>query len=56
VDVLDYELGDDQEGLYVTFAGATASREWLTLLLQDLLVGRRFHIPEQFASYAKLLL
>ncbi len=56
IDVHRYEIGEEDGALHVTLAQASASRAWLTLLLQDFVLDRRFPIPEQYASVAKLLL
>ena len=35
---------------------ASASREWLTLLLEDVVLGKPFTIPEKYASITRMLL
>jgi hypothetical protein len=56
VDVQEYQLIQDSTGSYVAVTRVNASREWLTSLLQDFVVGRRLAIPRKYASYAKMLL
>ncbi len=52
----EYHLISHRDGISVSIAKARASREWLTLLVQDFLIGRAFPIPAEYASYAKLVL
>jgi hypothetical protein len=56
LEIQEYALTADAEGQYLVVKQAATSREWLTVLVQDLLVGRRLPIPEKYAAYAKLLL
>jgi hypothetical protein len=56
IDIQEYELVQEPAGSYVTVKRATASREWLTLLLRTFLLGRRLDVPEKYATYAKMLL
>jgi len=39
----------------VMIGDATASREWVTELLRQFVVGQRFVIPERAAAIVKLL-
>jgi hypothetical protein len=52
----EYRLTQDATGTALTVVQACASREWLSQLLRDFLVGRSFPVPEQYASYARMLL
>lgn len=52
----EYHLISRGEETSVSVARARASREWLTLLLQDFLLGRTFPIPAEYASYVKMVL
>jgi hypothetical protein len=51
-----YQVTQERGETAVVVAKATASREWITRLLQEFVVGKRFPIPQQYASYAKMLL
>lgn len=51
-----YLVTQDSSGSFVTIQNARASREWLTLLLEDVVLGKSFPIPEEYASYVKLVL
>ncbi|MHC1764280.1 MAG: hypothetical protein AB9869_08235 [Verrucomicrobiia bacterium] len=52
----EYHLISHRDGTSVSIAKARTSREWLTLLVQDFLLGRAFPIPAEYASYVKLVL
>lgn len=56
VQIERYELSHRQQTSYVTVHQATTSRQWLNSLLEDAILGRPFPIPEQYASYAKMIL
>ena len=43
----EYRLFEEGADAYLEVKRASASREWLHLLIQDFLVGRRFSIPDQ---------
>ena|SRR5258708_6226446 len=56
VAVEEYELGQDDKGTFVTVKRARTSREWLTLVLEDFLLNKRFPLPEEYAAYARMVL
>ena len=56
LDIREYVFAADAQGAYLVVKQAITSREWLTVLVQDLLIGRRLPIPDKYAAYAKLLL
>jgi hypothetical protein len=56
IDIEEYELVQNASGTYVSVKRARTSREWLTTLVQQFLQGRRFDIPDKYATYAKMLL
>lgn len=53
--VQEYELSTDNSGTYLVIKKATASREWLSVLLDEFICGRRFPVPEKYASLTKLV-
>lgn len=55
INIERYELGENASGNYFTVRQATASREWLTLLLQDFLLNKEFPIPEKYAGYLRMI-
>ena|ERR1051326_279314 len=56
LDIQQYELGQAADGPYFVLKRIETSREWLTLVLREFVVGRTFPIPAQYATYTKLLL
>ena len=56
VEVLEYELqmGPDQD--YLVVKRVVASREWVTTLLNDFVVGRRQPLPHQHSKLVRLVL
>lgn len=56
VHVTNYRVEQQDERATVTIGDATASREWMTELLRQLVIGRTFDIPERAAAIVKLLL
>ena len=55
VHVKKYSVEQRTEGARLTIVEATASREWLTQVLQQFVVGRTFAIPPRAAAVLKLL-
>ena len=55
VHVTKYRLSNDGAELRLTIEEATASREWLTIALQEFVVGQGFAIPEKAHTLLKLL-
>ena len=49
-----YELADQPTGMAVVIQRASASREWLTLLMEDFLVGRAWPVPAQYSTYVRM--
>lgn len=45
-----YELEREGEDTYLTVKAINTSREWISLLLNKLLIGRRFKIPSKVAG------
>lgn len=56
IHVTNYSIELQGERGTVTIGDATASREWMTELLRQLVIGRTFDIPERAAALVKLLL
>jgi hypothetical protein len=55
IHVKKYRLEQRTEGATLTIVDATASRDWLTQVLQQFVVGREFTIPDRAAAVLKLL-
>ena len=55
VRILRYGLAQKGETTYITIEEATSSREWLTAVLREFLVGREFAIPAKAGTILKLL-
>lgn len=56
IHVTDYRIEQHDTRTTVTIGDATASREWLTALLRETVVGRTFEIPERAAAMVRLLM
>jgi hypothetical protein len=52
----EYLLVQSANQISVTVRRARASREWITALLDELLLGKPFIVPEKYAPYVKMLL
>ncbi|HKQ37019.1 MAG TPA: hypothetical protein VJ063_03010 [Verrucomicrobiae bacterium] len=48
--VKDYELVNDPSGPSVVLKSVTTSRQWMTALAQEYLVGRRLAVPPEHAA------
>jgi hypothetical protein len=55
IHVRHYSIEQQGERATVTIGDATASREWVSELLRQLVVGRPIVIPERAAAIVKLL-
>ena len=55
VDILRYSLKERSETTYITIEEVTSSREWLTVALQEFVVGQDFAIPAKAGVVLKLL-
>ena len=55
IHVRHYSIEQQGERATVTIGDATASREWLTELLREFVVGKTFVIPDRAAVLMKLL-
>lgn len=55
IHVRNYTIEQQGERATVTIGDATASREWLTELLREFVVGKTFVIPDRAAVLMKLL-
>jgi hypothetical protein len=51
-----YELRQEADTTYFAIKRVRASREWIQLLTQQFLLGKRFLIPHNYATVAKLIL
>lgn len=45
-----YDIEREGEDVYIAVRSFSTSREWITLLLNKLLIGKRFKIPAKVAS------
>ena len=56
IHVTNYTIEHQGERATVTIGDATASREWITELLRQFVVGQTFALPQGAAAIVKLLL
>jgi hypothetical protein len=56
LDIRKYEFEHVSGGDCLTIVDVVASREWLTVALQQFIVGRRFHLSTNAAALARLLM
>jgi len=50
-----YELISEGERTFVVIKELITSREWMTRLAQEFVIGKRFEIPESVAKYASMI-
>ncbi len=50
-----YDLVSEGGRTFVIIKDLTASREWLTQLAQNFVVGKRFELPESIGKYAAMI-
>jgi hypothetical protein len=55
IHVKKYTLEQRSTGALLTIVDAAASREWLTEVLREFVIGHRFTIPDRAATILKLL-
>lgn len=55
ITVQRYELAQDPSNMTVAVAEATASREWVTVLIDEFVRGKRFVVPEKYAKLLRLV-
>jgi hypothetical protein len=55
IDITKYHLRSTGRGAEVTIEGATASREWLNVALQQFVIGQSFPVPAKAEALLKLL-
>jgi len=56
IKILGYEVTTQGAKTFVTIQRMEASREWISLLAQDFVVGRKIEVPEQYAAAIKMVL
>jgi hypothetical protein len=56
IQVNEYELIREGERVFVILNRASTSREWLTALLSNFCLNRRFELPAQYAGMIERLL
>ena len=50
-----YELITEPAGIFVIVHKASCSREWMTLMLEDFVQGRKFLLPEKYARLLRMV-
>jgi hypothetical protein len=55
VEILRYTLKTEGETAYITVKEANASREWITTVLRDFVVGQDIAIPPKAVALLKLI-
>ena len=50
-----YELINEGDRTFVVIKELITSREWMTRLAQEFVIGKRFEIPESVAKYAAMI-
>jgi hypothetical protein len=54
--IMNYSIEQQGAGTTLTIGDAIASREWITELLRELVIGRTFVLPERAAAMVKFLM
>ena len=55
IQIHEYELIDPKGDAHLVIKSLTTSREWVTKLAQNFLVGRRLKIPESMRAFLPML-
>ena len=50
IKVQDYELIEEPNGTFIVLKSVTASRQWMTALAREYIVGRRLAVPPEHAG------
>ena len=56
ISIEDYKIINDNSKYFFKARKADTSREWLSILLEELIVKKNIEIPEKYYSYIKLML
>jgi hypothetical protein len=56
IQVMNYHIQQQGAGATLTIGDAITSREWLTELLRDFVIGRTLVLPERAAGMVKFLM
>ena len=51
----DYELIQEGAATFAIIKQASASREWVSALLEDFVRGKRFPVPEKYAAIIRMV-
>ena len=55
ISIENYELVQDSTGAHVIIHKASASREWISVALSQLVCGKKIRVPDQYAAIVRLL-
>jgi hypothetical protein len=55
IHVPEYQLIEEDNGVWVVIKSIATSRDWLTSLARDFAVGRKFQLPESVRSFLPML-
>jgi hypothetical protein len=55
IEITKYRLRSSERGAQLTIEGATASRQWLDVALQQFVIGETFPVPQKAEALLKLL-
>ena len=50
INIQDYELLRESNGTFIVIKALTASREWMTAMAREFLVGRRLAVPPEHTA------
>jgi hypothetical protein len=55
LDVHQYEILTEAAGTFVVIRKASASREWLAVVLENFVCGKKFPVPENYANILRMI-
>ena len=55
IEITKYHLRTNDRGTQLTIEGATTSREWLNVALQEFVIGESFPVPAKVEGLLKML-
>jgi len=50
IHVQDYQLTQEPNGTFIVIKAVTTSREWMTAMAREFLIGRRLPVPPEHAA------
>jgi hypothetical protein len=56
IKIIDYHIVEEEDKVFIQIKRVESSKEWVSLIAEDLLIGKKIELPKQIRNTLKMFL